>query len=47
MSMALEPLCAVDAMEPRTRINDGRTDRRGYFVFGTMNEARERRTIGS
>ena len=47
VGMALEPLCAVDAMEPRTRINDGRTDRRGYFVFGTMNEARERRTIGS
>lgn len=47
VSMALEPLAAVDAMEPRTRVNDGRTDRRGYFVFGTMNEARERRPIGS
>ncbi len=46
-SAALEPLAAVDAMEPRTRINDGRTDRRGYFVFGTLNEASERRPIGS
>jgi len=46
----LTPLLAVDALEPRTRVNDGRCDRRGYFVFGTMNEARERRpvdTIGS
>jgi L-arabinonolactonase len=47
VSMALEQLAAVDALEPRTRINDGRTDRRGYFVFGTLNEARERRPIGS
>ena len=36
-------LAPVDAAEPRTRINDGRTDRHGNFVFGTMNEARERR----
>jgi L-arabinonolactonase len=28
----------VEADEPRTRINDGRTDRDGHFVFGTMNE---------
>jgi L-arabinonolactonase len=39
----LQTLAPVDAAEPRTRINDGRTDRRGYFVFGTMNEAKERR----
>lgn len=37
----------VDAAEARTRINDGRTDRSGRFVFGTLNEARERRAIGS
>ena len=43
----LQELVPVDAAEPRTRINDGRTDRRGYFVFGTMNEAAERRPIGS
>jgi L-arabinonolactonase len=40
-------LAPVDAAEPRTRINDGRTDRRGYFVFGTLNEAKERRAIAS
>lgn len=40
-------LVAVDALEPRTRVNDGRTDRNGNFVFGTMNEAREKRPIGS
>jgi L-arabinonolactonase len=44
----LQPLVPVDAAEARTRINDGRTDRRGFFVFGTMNEvAEERRAIGS
>ena len=45
--MALQQLVPVDAGEPRTRINDGRCDRRGYFVFGTLNEAPERRPIGS
>ena len=39
---ALETLVPVDAAESRTRINDGRTDRHGNFVFGTMNEDRER-----
>jgi L-arabinonolactonase len=43
----LRPLVAVDPAEPRTRVNDGRTDRRGYFVFGTLNEAPERRPIAS
>ncbi|MFT7722995.1 MAG: SMP-30/gluconolactonase/LRE family protein [Roseateles sp.] len=43
----LQTLAPVDAAEPRTRINDGRTDRRGYFVFGTLNEAGEKRPIGS
>jgi sugar lactone lactonase YvrE len=43
----LQTLAPVDAAEPRTRINDGRTDRRGYFVFGTLNEAREKRPIAS
>lgn len=43
----LQTLAPVDAAEPRTRINDGRTDRHGYFVFGTMNEAREKRPIAS
>lgn len=39
----LQTLAPVDAAESRTRINDGRTDRRGNFVFGTLNEDRERR----
>jgi L-arabinonolactonase len=43
----LQTLAAVDAAESRTRINDGRTDRRGFFVFGTMNESREKRPIAS
>ncbi len=46
-SLALQQLVAVDASEPRTRINDGRCDRQGNFVFGTLNEASERRPIGS
>jgi L-arabinonolactonase len=45
--IALEELCGVDAMEARTRVNDGRCDRAGHFVFGTLNEAPERRPIGS
>jgi L-arabinonolactonase len=31
----------VEAGEPQTRVNDGRTDREGHFVFGTMNEAHQ------
>lgn len=44
---ALQTLAPVDAAEARTRINDGRTDRSGNFVFGTLNEAKERRLIAS
>lgn len=40
-------LVAVDAAEPRTGICDGRTDRRGYLVFGTGNAASDQRPIGS
>ncbi|MDR7332905.1 SMP-30/gluconolactonase/LRE family protein [Roseateles asaccharophilus] len=43
----LQTLAAVDAAESRTRVNDGRTDRRGFFVFGTLNEAKEKRAIAS
>ena len=32
-------LTSVEADVPTTRINDGRTDRSGAFVFGTYNEA--------
>jgi L-arabinonolactonase len=31
-------LAAVEADLPATRLNDGRTDRSGNFVFGTMNQ---------
>lgn len=47
---SLETVAPVDAAEPRTRVNDGRTDRAGHFVFGTINEDSERQprsTIGS
>jgi sugar lactone lactonase YvrE len=43
----LTPVMAVEAHEPRTRINDGRCDRAGNFVFGTLNEDRAREPIGS
>jgi sugar lactone lactonase YvrE len=43
----LQTLAPVDAAESRTRIYEGRTDRRGYFVFGTLNEAKEKRPIAS
>lgn len=35
----LELLVEVEAELPRTRVNDGRCDRHGNFVFGTLNEA--------
>ena len=40
----LEP---VEAQLPTTRVNDGRCDRDGNFVFGTLDEARPRQAIGS
>ena len=40
-------LAAVDAAVPHTRVNDGRTDRDGNFVFGTLNEATDKTPIGS
>lgn len=45
--LALQPAVVVDPAEPRTRVADGRTDRRGHFVFGTRIEADEPRAIGS
>ena len=35
----LTPLADVERDLPATRLNDGRTDRSGNFVFGTMNQA--------
>ena len=34
----ITPIVAVEDDQPATRTNDGRTDRQGNFVFGTMNE---------
>jgi L-arabinonolactonase len=45
--LEIQMLAAVDPAESRTRVNDGRTDRNGFFVFGTINEAEERRPIAS
>lgn len=40
------PICPVEDHLPTTRINDGRCDRQGRFVFGTMNEAPGKPAIG-
>jgi len=37
----VEPIMAIEPTIPRNRINDGRTDRAGNFVFGTMNEIQD------
>jgi L-arabinonolactonase len=34
----LERICAVEAHLPATRLNDGRVDRQGRFVFGVFNQ---------
>lgn len=44
---ALTPICEVEADLPTTRLNDGRCDRQGRFVFGTLNEDPARAPIGS
>ena len=41
------PLHAVEAGLPMTRVNDGRCDRQGRFVFGTLDERSSREAIGS
>jgi L-arabinonolactonase len=38
-TMAREPIAAIEAERPTTRLNDGRLDRQGRLVFGTMDEA--------
>jgi len=42
-----QTLVAVEADLPTTRVNDGRCDRAGHFVFGTLDEAQPRQPIGS
>jgi L-arabinonolactonase len=43
---AVTPICEVEA-GLTTRLNDGRCDRQGRFVFGTFNEVEPRAPIGS
>ncbi|EJN07715.1 SMP-30/gluconolactonase/LRE family protein [Herbaspirillum sp. YR522] len=43
----LTPICEVEPDLPTTRLNDGRCDRQGRFVFGTLNEDPGRAPIGS
>jgi len=45
-SHAVETIVKVEPDVPDTRVNDGRCDRQGRFVFGTMNEAVGRAPIG-
>ena len=43
----LTHVCDVEPELASTRINDGRCDRQGRFVFGTLNEHASRERIGS
>lgn len=43
----VETICEVEAELSATRLNDGRCDRYGNFVFGTLNEEPQRERIGS
>lgn len=45
--LSVTPLTAVEPSLVTLRINDGRTDRAGNFVFGTMNDAAGHAAIGS
>ncbi len=39
--LQVDPIMPIEPRLARTRINDGRTDRAGNFVFGTYNEAQD------
>ena len=39
--LPIDPIMPIESQMARTRINDGRTDRAGNFVFGTYNEAQD------
>jgi L-arabinonolactonase len=45
--LRLEHLADIEPDLPATRANDGRADRSGNFVFGTMNQAEGHAPIGS
>ncbi|ALU88060.1 gluconolactonase protein [Herbaspirillum rubrisubalbicans M1] len=44
---AITPICRIEDDLPSTRLNDGRCDRQGRFVFGTLNEDASREPIAS
>jgi len=46
-SLPLEKLADVEAENAETRINDGRSDRNGNFVFGTKSERADNAPIGA
>jgi L-arabinonolactonase len=43
----INTICQVEPELPATRVNDGRCDRQGRFVFGTINEAPDKTPIAS
>lgn len=44
---SISPICRIEDDLPSTRLNDGRCDRQGRFVFGTLNEDAGRAPIAS
>lgn len=46
-ALSLEKLADVEAGNAETRINDGRSDRNGNFVFGTKSERSDNAPIGA
>jgi len=46
-ALVFTELVPVEDSVPSTRVNDGRTDRSGNFVFGTLNEAEDKQPVGS
>ena len=43
---SISPICRIEDDLPTTRLNDGRCDRQGRFVFGTLNEdAGDRKSV--
>lgn len=46
-ALPLQTVCAVEADQPHTRSNDGRADRHGNFVFGTMDEHPDKAARGA
>lgn len=45
--LSITPVVSVEPHVLTTRLNDGRTDRSGNFVFGTMNEEEGKAPIGA